>query len=88
MADEGDRQQSDRLQELANLYREKYPNLVQEDGLAKGLALAEAAGQIKRTENGIMTIACNGKQYMDNNDQSKAGALCSQKMIRIFIMRS
>lgn len=67
----GDRQQSDRLQELANLYREKYPNLVQEDGLAKGLALAEAAGQIKRTENGIMTIACNGKQYMDNNDQSK-----------------
>ncbi len=67
----GDQQQSDKLQDLANLYQEKYPNLVKEDGLAKGLALAEAAGQVKRTENGIMIIACNGIQYMDNNDQSK-----------------
>lgn len=67
----GEQQQLDRLQELAELYQEKYPNLVKDDGLAKGFALAEAAGQVKRTENGIMIIACNGIQYMDNNDQSK-----------------
>lgn len=67
----GDQQQSDRLQELANLYKEKYPNLVNDDGLAMGLATAEVAGQVKRTENGFMIIACNGIQYMDNNDQSK-----------------
>lgn len=67
----GDQQQLDKLQELANLYKEKYPNLVNDDGLAMGLATAEVAGQVKRTENGIMIIACNGIQYMDNNDQSK-----------------
>lgn len=67
----GDQQQSDRLQELANLYKKKYPNLVNDDGLAMGLATAEVTGQVKRTENGIMIIACNGIQYMDNNDQSK-----------------
>lgn len=67
----GDQQQLDKLQELADLYKEKYPNLVNDDGLAMGLATAEVAGQVKRTENGIMIIACNGIQYMDNNDQSK-----------------
>lgn len=67
----GDQQQSDRLQELANLYKEKYSGLVNDDGLAVGLATAEVAGQVKRTENGIMIIACNGIQYMDNHDQSK-----------------
>ena len=67
----GNQQQSDRLQELANLYKEKYPNLVNDDGLAMGLATAEVAGQVNRTENGFMIIACNGIQYMDNNDQSK-----------------
>ena len=67
----GDRQQIDKLQELADLYKEKYPNLVKSDGLAMGLAEAEVAGQVVRTENGILTIACNGIQYMDNNDQSK-----------------
>lgn len=67
----GNKQQLDKLQELADLYQEKYPNLVNDDGLAMGLATAEAAGQIKRTENGFMIISCNGIQYMDNNDQSK-----------------
>ncbi len=67
----GDQQQLDKLQELANLYKEKYPDLVRDDGLAMGLATAEAAGQIVRTENGYMTIACNGISYVDNNDPSK-----------------
>ncbi|MBD5453790.1 MAG: hypothetical protein HDR30_05665 [Lachnospiraceae bacterium] len=67
----GDGQQLDKLQELADLYKEKYPNLVKSDGLAMGLAEAEAAGHLVRTENGFMMIACNGIQYMDDNDQSK-----------------
>lgn len=67
----GDQQQLDKLQELADLYKEKYPNLVKSDDLAKGLALEEIAGLTVRTENGFITVACNGIQYMDNNDQSK-----------------
>ena len=64
--------QKEKLQELANLYKEKYPNLVKTDGMAMGFADAEVAGQAVRTENGIMLIACNGLNYMDNVDLSKS----------------
>ena len=64
-------EQKEKLQELANLYKEKYPNLVKTDGMAMGFADAEVAGQAVRTENGIMLIACNGLNYMDNVDPSK-----------------
>ena len=63
-------EQKEKLQELANLYKEKYPNLVKTDGMAMGFADAEVAGQAVRTENGIMLIACNGLNYMDNVDPS------------------
>ena len=36
--------QKEKLQELANLYKEKYPNLVKTDGMAMGFADAEVAG--------------------------------------------
>ena len=65
-------EQKEKLQELANLYKEKYPNLVKTDGMAMGFADAEVAGQAVRTENGIMLIACNGLKYMDNVDPSKS----------------
>lgn len=65
-------EQKEKLQELANLYKEKYPNLVKTDGMAMGFADAEVAGQAVRTENGIMLIACNGLTYMDNVDPSKS----------------
>ena len=64
--------QKEKLQELANLYKEKYPNLVKTDGMAMGFADAEVAGQAVRTENGIMLIDCNGLNYMDNVDPSKS----------------
>ncbi len=86
----GEQQQLDRLQELADLYQEKYPNIVNDDDLAlKFYAEGEATGHVVRTGNGIMIIACNGISYIDNNDPSKSwgGGLCSQKMIRIFITR-
>ena len=62
----------ERLQELADVYKEKYPSLVKSDGVAMGLAEAEAAGLVVRTENGIMLIACNGLSYMDNAEPSKS----------------
>ena len=65
-------EQKEKLQELANLYKEKYPNLIKTDGVAMGIAEAEVAGQAVRTENGIMLIACNGLTYMDNADPSKS----------------
>ncbi len=68
----GEQQQLDKLQELAELYKEKYPNIVDDDNIAlKFYAEGEAAGNVVRTGNGIMIIACNGISYMDNNDPSK-----------------
>ena len=70
-----DEQQAEKLQELANVYKEKYPNLVKSDGVAMGFALAEVAGGAVRTENGILMIACNGMEYMDDADPSKSWAV-------------
>lgn len=68
----GDKQQLDKLQELADLYKEKYPNLVKDDNIALMFyAWGEVTGNVVRTGNGIMVIACNGVSYMDNNDPSK-----------------
>lgn len=61
-----DKKQLEKLQELADLYRETYPNLVKSNGVAMGLAQAEAAGQAIRTPNGILMIASNGMEYMDD----------------------
>lgn len=70
MSDDG--QQLDKLQELADLYKQKYPNLVEDNNLALMFyAMGEVAGNVVRTGNGIMVIACNGISYMDNNDPSK-----------------
>ena len=62
----------DKLQDLANLYKEKYPNIVTDDNLAlKFYAEGEVSGRVVRTENGIMIIASNGMSYYDNADPSK-----------------
>ena len=65
-------QQKEKLRELADLYKEKYPSLIKSDGVAMGLAEAEVAGLVVRTENGIMVVACNGLSYMDNAEPSKS----------------
>lgn len=39
-------EQKEKLQELANLYKEKYPNLVKTDGMAMGFADAELQGKL------------------------------------------
>lgn len=70
-----DTQQLKKLQELADLYRETYPNLVDTDGMAMGFAQAEAAGHAVRTPDGIMLIACNGMEYMDDKNPSRGWAI-------------
>ncbi|MDE7272243.1 MAG: hypothetical protein K2N95_04150 [Lachnospiraceae bacterium] len=67
-----DEQQLEKLQELADIYKKKYPNLVKSDGVAMGFAQAEVAGYSVRTENGILSIAVNGMEYMDDADPSKS----------------
>ena len=70
-----DEQQLEKLQELADIYKKKYPNLVKTDGVAMGFAQSEVAGFSVRTENGILSIACNGMEYMDDADPSKSWAV-------------
>lgn len=70
-----DAKQLKKLQELADLYQETYPNLVKTSSVAMGLAQAEAAGQAVRTPNGILLIACNGMEYMDDADPSRDWAI-------------
>lgn len=51
----------------------------------------EVAGLLVRTENGFITIACNGIQYADNNDQSKDwGFMFSENEVDLYnvIMQS
>ena len=70
-----DEQQLEKLQELADIYKKKYPNLVKTDGVAMGFAQSEVEGFSVRTENGILSIACNGMEYMDDADPSKSWAV-------------
>ena len=62
----------DKLQDLANLYKEKYPNIVTEDGVAMGYAMGEVESSVVRTANGILEICCNGMIYHDNTEPSKS----------------
>lgn len=62
----------EKLQDLMNLYKEKYPNLVKSDGIAMMYAMGEVEGSVVRTANGILQICCNGMIYRDNTDSSKS----------------
>ncbi len=68
-------EQQQKLQELADVYKEKYPSLVKTDSMAIGMAGAEVAGQAVRTEHGIMTLSCNGLHYMDNDNPLRSWAV-------------
>lgn len=65
-------EQQEKLQELANLYKEKYHNIITTDSIAMGFAVSEVAGQAVRTDNGIISITSNGVvTYTDNFDSQK-----------------
>ena len=61
-------QQMEKLQDLANIYKEKYPNLIKTDSMAMSFAREEAAGMAVRTENGILSLTCNGMHFMANEE--------------------
>lgn len=67
--------QKEKLQDLANIYKEKYPNLIKSDSIAMAFAKEEVAGMVVRTENGIMAISCNGLHYMANAEPSESWAV-------------
>lgn len=68
-------QQKEKLQDLANIYKEKYPNLIKTDSMAMSFARCEAAGMGVRTENGILCLACNGLSYMANEEPPESWAI-------------
>lgn len=70
-----DERQMGKLRELADMYKEKYPNLIKSESVAMGFAQAEVEGQAVRTEDGIMMITCNGMNYMDDANPSKSWAV-------------
>lgn len=65
-------QQREKLQDLANIYKEKYPNLIKSDSMAIAFAEAEIGGMAVRTENGILSLTCNGMHYMADKEPSKS----------------
>ena len=65
------RKQLEKLQELADLYRRDYPNLVSEELALRYYAVGEVKGHAFRTENGIITIAINAIGYDDENNPEK-----------------
>ncbi|MCM1128260.1 MAG: hypothetical protein NC429_17555 [Lachnospiraceae bacterium] len=71
----GGKDDEKQIQELADIYREKYPNLVPSDESARALAMLEVIGHTVRTEKGIMMVTSNGINYMDENDTSKSWAI-------------
>lgn len=65
------KEQMNRLQELANVYANNYPNLVTSNDMALYYATSEVLGTSTRTPNGIMITCQTGMMYMDeiNSDR-------------------
>lgn len=65
------KEQLNKLQELANVYANNYPNLVTSNDMALYYATSEVLGTSTRTSNGIMITCQTGMMYMDeiNSDR-------------------
>lgn len=65
------KEQMEKLQELANVYANNYPNLVTSNDMALYYATSEVLGTSTRTTNGIMITCQTGMMYMDeiNSDR-------------------
>ena len=66
-----DEEQAKKLEELAELYLNKYPSLVTSKEAAMTYARMEVLGSAVRDETGIFVIAVNGIGYMDAQDPTK-----------------
>ena len=60
-----------KLDELANIYMEKYPSLMTSKEMAMTYAELEIAGYAFRDENGILTIGIGGMGYMNEKEPDK-----------------
>lgn len=63
--------QMDKLQELANVYANKYPYLVTGNDMALYYATSEVLGTSSRTPNGIMITCQTGMMYMDATNSDR-----------------
>lgn len=64
-------EQSRKLEELADIYMEKYPSLMTSREMAMTYAELEIAGYAFRDENGILTIGIGGMGYMNEKEPDK-----------------
>ena len=64
-------EQTRKLEELANIYMEKYPSLMTSREMAMTYAELEIAGYAFRDENGILTIGIGGMGYMNEKEPDK-----------------
>ena len=64
-------EQTRKLEELANLYMDKYPSLITSREMAMTYAELEIAGYAFRDENGILTIGIGGMGYMNEKEPDK-----------------
>lgn len=62
-------------EQLVQIYRTKYPNLVQSDEMAEFYAAIEIEGLCHRTPTGILSTNAQGVSYADENDPEKSWSL-------------
>lgn len=66
-----DEEQEKKLEELANIYLEKYPSLVRTRSMALNFAKGEIMGYTVRDETGVLSIGTGGMVYHNAQDPTK-----------------
>lgn len=67
-----DEEQAKKLEELANIYLEKYPSLVTTKEMALSFARGEIMGTNVRDETGVLVIAIGGMVYYNAQEPTKS----------------
>lgn len=70
------KEQMDRLQNLANVYMQKYPNLVTSNEMALNyFAVGEVCGWVSQTPNGVLITNQTSTMYMDDKNPDRDWAV-------------
>ena len=67
-----DEEQEKKLEELANIYLEKYPSLVTSKEMAQAFAIGEIMGTKVRDATGVLSIGIGGMVYYNAQDPIKS----------------
>ena len=67
-----DEEQEKKLEELANIYLEKYPSLVTSKEMARAFAIGEIMGTKVRDATGVLSIGIGGMVYYNAQDPIKS----------------